>query len=154
MHLDCNTNTPGVDPERRAVDFNRPVTSLVRSWCAAGRAGTNSYRGIDIQCSPCPLSCGDVENFNAIGRQPAGKRRCDIICRAGCESAAPNPLCGIAVESCGACQVLSAAASRLQVEVRGTPSESASGQTNRLSAAVAALIVLPSPPPAVPVLEG
>jgi hypothetical protein len=52
MHLARTVNTPGVDPERRAVDVNRPVTSLLRSCCGAGRAGTNRYRGIDIPRSP------------------------------------------------------------------------------------------------------
>jgi hypothetical protein len=132
MHFERTVNTPVFHPERRAVDVNRPVTSLVRScchtgragthcyrgidiprspccvhnraatvresgtllavksictgvsvstrvsgchapcalvrsWCHTGRPGTHRYRGIDIPRSPCPLFCGDVENFNAIG---------------------------------------------------------------------------------------
>jgi hypothetical protein len=53
MHLMRTVNTPVFHPERRAVDVNRPVTSLVRSWCDAGRPGTHCYRGIDIPRSPC-----------------------------------------------------------------------------------------------------
>ena len=101
------------------------------------------------------LGADSCQKVNAVGRLPAGKRQSDINCRcAGCESVAPAPLCGIAVGNCGACQGLSAAASRLRGEVRGTPSESASDQTNRLSAEVAASKVLQSPPSTVPVLEG
>ncbi|MFN9941777.1 MAG: hypothetical protein ACK56I_20105, partial [bacterium] len=36
---------------------------LLRRW----PSGHAPLRGIDIPRSPCPLFCGDVENFNAIG---------------------------------------------------------------------------------------
>ena len=65
-----SVETPRTDHARRAGDVNRPVTSLVSSCCGAGRTGTYCYRGIDIPRSPCPLFCGDVENFNAIGLPP------------------------------------------------------------------------------------
>jgi hypothetical protein len=45
-------HTPGFNHEWRAVDVNRPVTSLVRPCRGAGWAGTNRYRGIDIPLSP------------------------------------------------------------------------------------------------------
>jgi hypothetical protein len=54
MHLEQTVNTPRFDHERRAVDVNRPVKSLVRSWCDAGRAGTYRYRGIDIHFLTAP----------------------------------------------------------------------------------------------------
>jgi hypothetical protein len=53
MHFKRTVNTPVFHPERRAVDVNRPVTSLVRSWRGAGRPGTHRYRGIDIPRAPC-----------------------------------------------------------------------------------------------------
>jgi hypothetical protein len=55
MHLQRTINTPGCVPERRAVDVNQPVTSLVRSCCDAGSAGTHPYRGINIPCTTFPL---------------------------------------------------------------------------------------------------
>ena len=70
----------------RAVDVNRPVTSLVRSSCGSDRAGTHRYRGIDIPRSPCHVKCRSnrrhpvslprlsvqriPENFNDIGLAP------------------------------------------------------------------------------------
>jgi hypothetical protein len=48
MHLERTVNTPVFHPERRAVDVNRPVTSLVRFCCGAGRLVAHRYRGNDI----------------------------------------------------------------------------------------------------------
>ena len=53
MHFERTVNTPVFHPETRAVDVNRPVTSLVHSCCHTGRPGTHRYRGIDIPRSPC-----------------------------------------------------------------------------------------------------
>ncbi len=58
----------------RAVDVNRPVMSLLRSWCDAGRAGTNRYRGLNIPRTPFLLFSGDGENFNAIVPEPCARQ--------------------------------------------------------------------------------
>jgi hypothetical protein len=41
------SETPRTDHVRRAVDVNRPVTSLVRSCCDVARAVTHCYRDIN-----------------------------------------------------------------------------------------------------------
>ena len=49
---------------RRAVDVNRPVTSLVRSWCGSGRADTHRYQWINIPRSPCHVGMAHRETQN------------------------------------------------------------------------------------------
>jgi hypothetical protein len=66
LEAQVSVHTPSPDPERRAVDVNRPVTPLVRSCCDAGHAGhagTNRYRGINIHCSPCHVGSSPKDDF-------------------------------------------------------------------------------------------
>jgi hypothetical protein len=78
MHLWRTINTPGFDPERRADDVNRPVTSLVRSCCGAGRVGTHRYRGIDIHCSPRRVR-NRAATVRESGKLHAVKPFCTIV---------------------------------------------------------------------------
>ncbi len=65
MHLEHTIHTCEIDPERRAVDVNRPGMNLVRSGCGIASAVTDCYRGIDITRSPWPFFCGRSD-----GREP------------------------------------------------------------------------------------
>ena len=75
MHLQQTVNTPGFDHARRAVDVNRPVTSLMRSCSGAGWAGTYRYRGIDI-----PRSHRRVHNRAATVRESGTLHAVKSIC--------------------------------------------------------------------------
>lgn len=59
MHLEHTIHTCEIDPDRRAVDVNRPGMNLVRSGCGIAGAVTDCYRGIDITRSAWPFCAAD-----------------------------------------------------------------------------------------------